>query len=149
MQPIRIIAFDPGEITGYVMYWFNYEGSSSFTADEKPWLEAVTHIHTYALQYDRIVGERYDQPGKRGSDITVQPAAQKCIGALEFVASQCNVTFGLQGRSDASKITDKTLKQLGWYTRTQDGHANAAARQLAYSMLVHHPVEYLALLESS
>ena len=151
-QPaISIIAFDPGEITGYCFFARSRDSTEKdmFQWYEKPWLDAVHHIATYARNMQRIVGERFDQPGKRGSVLTAQPAALMCIGAVQYVATQCNVTFELQGRSDASKITDKVLKQLGWYVKTQDDHANAAARQLAYAMLVHHPVEYIAMLESS
>jgi hypothetical protein len=94
-----------------------------------------------------VVAERWDSPG-RNQPMTAQVDAIETNGAARWIASQYNATFGLQPRAEAKKVmTDATLRRLGWYVRTKDGHANDAARQLGLALLRHFPVEYMRLLE--
>lgn len=94
-----------------------------------------------------IVAERYDVGG-HSRPMTAQVDAIETNGAARWISSQYNATFGLQPRSEAKKVMpDATLRRLGWYKRTKDGHANDAARQLGLALLQHFPVEYMNLLE--
>ena len=79
---------------------------------------------------------------------TPQYEALYTIGALRYVASQCNATFEIQNRSEARRVgPDETLKKLGWYTKTKDGHANDSTRHVILTLTRHHPVELAALLD--
>ena len=94
-----------------------------------------------------VACERWDSAG-RNRPMTPQVDAIETNGAARWIASQCNATFGLQSRSEAKKtMSDATLRKLGWFKRTKDGHANDAARHLGLMLLKHFPVEYLRLLE--
>lgn len=139
-----IIAYDPGEWTGIVVLGY----SLGLITHELPWLAAVSHIHKYASGINaRISGERFDMQGRADRPRTAQTAALRASGAVEYTATLCNATFEQHSRADCKRITDKMLKSLGWYTKTKDGHINDAARVLCQTLLVHHPVEYLRLLE--
>lgn len=141
LPDVVIIAFDPGKIAGVAVY---RAAIPHLVAGEMPWLEAVCYIeNVLRVDGNRVVGERWDTVGKRG--VSPQPDAQEMIGAVRYVTSQCNVTFELQSRSDAKKITNAELRKLGWYRQTKDGHSNDACRHLGHYMRTHYPVEWIAL----
>lgn len=139
---MKITAVDPGEWCG-VAYWvdgaFGSEETSPYNAVE------IVERHMRLIPNLLVVCERYDTASKR--PMTQQLEALYTIGALRHVTTRRNATFRLQNRADAKKVTDATLRKLGWYRRTKDGHANDAARHICQALLVHDPVSYLALLD--
>lgn len=86
--------------------------------------------------------------GRSTRPMTAQLAAIETNGAARWIASQYEATFGLQPRAEAKKVmTDATLRNLGWYRKTKDGHANDAARHIGLALLRHFPVEYMRLIQ--
>jgi hypothetical protein len=141
---------DPGDVFGVALYSVD-DQDETLDLFELPPMDALKFIHTaldIATQYhiDGVIlaVERYT-PDQRV--MTPQYEAMYGIGALRYIATLCNATFALQSRSEAKKTTDKQLKELGWYVKTKDGHANDAARHVAHAMLVHYPVEWIRRLE--
>jgi len=94
-----------------------------------------------------VVAERWDNIGRSTRPMTTQLAAIETNGAARWISSQYDATFGLQPRGEAKKVmTDATLRRLGWYKKTKDGHANDAARHIGFALLQHFPVEYMQLI---
>jgi len=150
----HVIALDTGLMTGICAITVMTAGSgvvANHSSGEREWILAVAYAERWARSHDRrnivsLCWERYDQPpGKRV--LTAQPEALKANGALEYVATQCNVTFRQQSRGDAKKVvTDAVLRKLGWYQKTKDGHANDASRQAGFFLHQNHPELWLRLL---
>jgi hypothetical protein len=155
----HVIALDTGLVTGVCAitiatapYITTDSGIAvSHTASERSWLQAVAYAERWARAGDEhstvsLCWERYDNPPGRRI-LTAQPEAQKANGALEYVATQCGVTFRQQSRVDAKKVvTDKVLRQLGWFKSTKDGHANDASRQAGFFLHQNHPELWMKLL---
>ena len=140
---ITIIDVDPGNVCGIAIlepdFTFNSNELSPMMTTRV--VERVINERTRCL----IACERYDINGKKV--LTQQLEALYTIGALRHIAAQYDVTFLLQNRSDAKKVTDYTLKNFGWYKKTKDGHANDAARHVCQTLLTHYPARYLELLD--
>lgn len=121
---MRIIAVDPGNMTGVAM---------ADLPDGKPesWEigDAMTAVNFVKhKQADLIVVEDFrPRPGIR----TWQPDALHIIGALRFVAWETNTELVLQQPSDAKRFsTNDKLDRIKWYHPTEGGHANDAMRHL-------------------
>jgi len=154
-RTFTIIALDTGNITGICALTLGLgltETSPQVTHSiaERPWLEAVSYAERWVRESTNVTlcWERYDNtPGRRV--LTAQPAAQMANGALEYVATQCGITFRQQSRGDAKKVvTDAVLRKLKWYHKTKDGHANDASRQAGFFLHQFHPELWLRLLEN-
>jgi len=140
-KPYGIIAVDPGAMCGgAVLHW---------ATDVYPWelspLDTGRRVNTM-LQGSgdtiwHVVSERFvPQAGVR----TPQLDAIEVNGMLRWIASQYNVTFELQSRSEAKKImTDQLLRKLDVYTKTKDGHANDATRHAFLRLHNLFPVLYV------
>jgi hypothetical protein len=139
---MRIISVDPGEWCG-VGFWID----GAFDSLEMSPFQAIETIerHGKLNAVDLVVGERYDPSAKKV--LTQQLEAMYTLGALRYVTTRCKITFALQDRASAKKVTDATLRKLGWFRRTKDGHANDAARHICHALLTHDPERYLELLD--
>jgi len=155
----HVIALDTGLVSGVCAitvatapYITTTSGIAvSHSSSERSWIHAVAYAERWARSADQysnvsMCWERYDQtPGRRV--LTPQPEAIKANGALEYISTQCGVTFRQQSRADAKKVvTDKVLRQLGWYKSTKDGHANDASRQAGFFLHQNHPELWMKLL---
>jgi len=138
------IAIDGGAMCGLAVYaakFASYEYPPSMTLkllDEFLGLRRFNWI---------VAAERYDVSGK-GRPMSAQVDALETNGAARWISAQWNATFSLQGRAEAKRImTNTTLRKIGWFKQTKDGHANDAARHLGFSVLTHFPEAYIQLLE--
>jgi len=151
-DPFHVVALDTGLMTGVCIVTISSVAGVTHSSNEMSWLNAVAYAERWAKEGAgngsvSLCWERFDTPpGKRV--LTAQPDAQKANGALEYVATQCGVTFRQQSRGDAKKVgSDAVLRRLGWYIKTKDGHANDASRQAAYFLHQHHPELWLNMLD--
>jgi hypothetical protein len=150
MSTSHVIAFDAGLITGVCALTISEIVTHS--SSEMEWVYAVAYAERWAREgigngSVSLCWERYDQPPGRRV-LTAQPEALKTNGALEYVATQCEVTFRQQSRGEAKKVvTDDVLRRLGWFIRTKDGHANDASRQAGFFLHQHHPELWLRMLD--
>jgi hypothetical protein len=122
-----------------------------FTSSElspRDTLRLLTEFLTTLNWHWYVVAERWDTAGRSNRPMTAQLAAIETNGAARWITSQYDATFGLQPRGEAKKVmTDATLRRLGWFKKTKDGHANDAARHVGLALLQHFPVEYMRLIE--
>jgi len=153
MAEFHVVGLDTGRMSGVAAVTITPVGISH-SASEYPWIPAVAYAERWAKEgaqqrpgYVSLCWERYDNmPGRRV--LSAQPEAQMANGALEYVATQCGVTFQQQSRVDAKKVvTDAVLRRLGWYKKTKDGHANDASRQVGLFLHVRHPELWLQLTD--
>ena len=120
-----VIAVDPGKMCG--LFAANLAGEV-IQQQELPPYETVDAVRTmlYVTGIE-VVSERFvitPQTHKH----TRQYDAIETIGALRYVCTQRGQRFTLQSRDAKDRVTDKTLKELGWYKRTPDNHVNDAAK---------------------
>jgi hypothetical protein len=135
----NIIAIDPGKVTGVAVVC----ASGGFASLELPADDALDLVWKLAniWVFVDIVSERYTVTQRT---MTPQTDALEMNGALRFIARRIERPFKLQGRSEVKKaISDAVLRDVEWFVRTKDGHANDAARQLGFHVLQSDPVEWL------
>lgn len=135
----NIIAVDPGKVAGIAVVC----ASGGFVSFELPASEALEFVWrlTNLWVFVDLVSERYTMTKKT---MTPQTDALEMNGALRFIANRLERSFTLQGRSEVKKaMSDVVLRDVDWFVRTKDGHANDAARHLGFRILQSHPVEWL------
>ena len=139
-----LIAVDPGKLCGY----FRLNLVASYHAEYDPFqcVYSVQQIINHAVNDEvHVVAERFTFTSTK---MTRQYDALEVIGALRYVSHRPGVKFTLQSRADKERVSNATLRQIGWYTSTKDGHANDAARHaLVYLTrnFPEHPVVRQAL----
>jgi hypothetical protein len=131
-----IIAVDPGKMCGLIVA--NERGEIIQHAELTPFetVSAVSSM-TYGTPV-RVVTERFvitPQTHKH----TRQYDAIETIGALRYVCMRQDVPFEIQSRDAKNRVGDQTLRILGWFMRTPDGHANDAAKHCFAAFMRHHP----------
>lgn len=152
-ETFHIAAMDPGLVAGVGVITvalgpsFKNGFSVGASSSEMPWIDAVRYLERWGAEGARICTERYDITSGRGP-MTAQPDALKANGALEYVCTLRAVTFRLHPRAEVKKVvTDKVLRDLGWYKKTKDGHANDALRVAGFELLRFRPELWLLLTE--
>lgn len=134
-----IIAIDPGKVAGIAVV----SAAGGFVSFELPAKKALTFVYEFmgVLGETELVSERYTVTQRT---MTPQTDALEMNGALRFIAQLRGEQFVLQGRSEVKKaISDSVLRDIDWFVRTKDGHANDAARQLGFRVLQSYTVEWL------
>lgn len=118
---MKIVAVDPGNVTGIALYEDGAVEAWEVTSTEAP-------DEVAAIDSDVIVCESFTpRPGAK----SWQPEALYTIGALRYIAQVERAEFVLQTPANAKAFsTNEKLKALGWYTPTKGGHANDALRHL-------------------
>ena len=135
---MRVLAVDPGLMTG-LAFWARYDdGTEGMNAYELPWFEAMDEITTIIWDANSrgkpltgVVSERFDISGntyKKGKKDLYEPLHG--IGVVKWACYRANVPFTLQAPGDAMKlVSNDVLKTLGWYTRGKE-HGRDATRHL-------------------
>jgi hypothetical protein len=147
-EVLHVVALDTGAMTGVSVITWTRDHDIVHSANEFPWIDAVRYAARWSEECDMFMCcERYDQaPGKR--ILTPQPEALMAIGALTYLATQCNATLRQQPRAEAKRVvTDSVLRKLGWYKKTKDGHANDASRQAGFFLHQNFPALWLELTD--
>jgi len=129
---VIVLAFDPGKMTGYVV-WNDVDGIKlSGQCDQRDFrFWAETFIETYAVWDLHVVGEEY-----RISMETVRKAKDAhwpldVIGAVRHFCEKQGLELEQQSASKAKSFaTDAKLRKLEWYESTPGGHRNDAVRHL-------------------
>lgn len=138
-QTINLIAVDPGKIAGVAVICAS-GGFASLELPAKQALELVWRLANLWVFVD-IITERYTMTQKT---MTPQTDALEMNGALRFIANRMDRPFTQQGRSEVKKaMSDQVLRDVDWFVRTKDGHANDAARHLGFRVLQSYTVEWL------
>ncbi len=142
----KIIAIDPGKVSGFATY--DVITMNSFNVVEHhPPMAVVGGVETILQEttdHWLVSVERYDINNRTPSN---QRDALNIIGALTYLEYKyVNITLRLQNRAERMKITDTMLKSLGWYKSTKGGHGNDAARHLLVAIRNTYPEHYLTLL---
>jgi len=142
MSSPRIIAIDPGAVTGWAEF---REGRPLRTLEiagrHSVYEEFIwgTEESWYIRGDTEVVCEDYIISA-RTVKVTPQKDPLYIIGWLEGECHRCNIPFTLQTPSQAKSFaTDDKLKYLGWYTPTKDGHANDASRHLLTYLVNKYP----------
>jgi hypothetical protein len=124
---IRVVAVDPGKITGVAVGVFGTE--RHVEAHELAPMDAVGMVDGLLSQGVAAVAcESFTpRPGAR----TWQPDALDVIGALRWVCHVHNTRLLQQSPADAKSFsTNEKLARLGWRRPTKGGHADDALRHL-------------------
>lgn len=122
-----IIAVDPGKMCGLIVV-NEVDGRTVLHAELSPY-ETVETVWSmlHGTQPLTVVSERFvitPQTHKH----TRQYDAIETIGALRYVCRRTDTDFELQSREVKDRVKNETLKLLGWWKPTLDGHANDAAK---------------------
>lgn len=149
-----LVGVDPGKVTGIAVWWdpFVYDNSEKGSDIETAEVESSTFVIPVirrilradeGLQRPFAIGiERYIQNGKK----THQPAASEVTGAVKSLCEELLVRCVYQSPSPAKRAgSTKILKNLGWWTPTPDGHANAALGNMLLLMATVTPQRYAEL----
>lgn len=135
------IAVDPGETCG--LFIVSNEGKIC-GAMEAPPFETVTRVENLLRDMTgcTIVSERFDLV-RQSIAVTRQVAALETIGALRFIAQKFRARFLLSGRANKARVGNDTLRHVGWYNVTRDGHVNDAARHCLIIFAKENPTSDL------
>ena len=133
---MRALAVDPGGVTGVALYGGEDGGFASYelgTKGDPDYETTVWHLNPLiAQEWDALVCEGFVIRGNTHKlDSGAFSHTTDLIGACRLLAWENGVTFVRQTPAQAKSFaTDDKLRRLGWYNRTEGGHANDAARHL-------------------
>lgn len=118
-----IFGIDPGETCG--LFEFNYETGNLYH-DELPPFDLATQLDTVVdTERVRAIGlERYTQ---QSTKLTPQHDALMVIGVVQYIARREGWHVVMQSRADKARVSNDTLRLIGWYSRIRT-HSNDAAR---------------------
>lgn len=136
-----IISVDPGLVTGMDLYTAGHRETLEVPHAEvgsalRRWNAALSGVHE---RIDMAV-ERYTMtPGIKSP----QPHALMIMGVCEDHARHNSWTLSYYTPGMSKKLcTNDTLRRLGWWTPTKDGHANDARRITLAHISVKFPEEF-------
>jgi hypothetical protein len=90
-----------------------------------------------------VAVERYRQTGRK----THQPHAYEVIGAVKALCDELTVRCVYQSPSPTQKTgRPELLRQLGWFVKSKDGHANAATGNVLHCLATFYPETYAELV---
>lgn len=146
-----LVGVDPGKVTGIAVWWdpFVYDNSEKLSDVDTAEVESSTFVVPVIRRIldDRrpfaIGVERYIQNPKKSH----QPAASEVTGAVKSLCEELLVRCVYQSPGPAKRAgSTATLKKLGWWTPTPDGHANAALGNMLLLMATVTPQRYAELI---
>lgn len=143
------IAVDPGGYSG-VARWDSESDDVPLTFEVTAnrtgfCVKELLEGESGALARVHVTCEKYTI--KQSGVMTNQPDALMISGVVEFLCDWYGVPLTWQTPGDAkSLVSDKTLRDLGWYVRTKDGHANDAMRHILRLVATKEPVRYAELV---
>lgn len=145
-----MMGIDPGNTTGIAMYSEDkFDSFELHALDTMPfikgWLEGLRDagvdphdIHFYVERF--VIGA--DTHKK-----TAQPAALELCHQIQALAALNGAWYRPYGASITKQYEDKTLRRIGAYKPTRDGHANDATRVLLCGLLMDAPTTLWRLLQ--
>lgn len=143
-----IVGVDPGKITGLVV-WRSFVATGSHVDRQEVPADEVTKTLRRMLRFERptlIACERFTR-GTGTQPQSAQPDADRVIGMVRSLADELVVRCVYQSPGPAKRVApDRVLRQLGWYIRTLDGHANDACRQVLLALATFRPEVFARLL---
>lgn len=148
-----IIAVDPGNVSGMDFYMKRPDGRINRFSHENPGLfEVVDQLRAWRIAIAgwqapvHIAVEKYTMTSGSGPK-TAQPLALMIMGAVEVVAADLGWTHHYFTSGECKGRADNaTLKRLGWWEPTKDGHINDA-RRVTLSCMAHvFPEEFASLM---
>lgn len=146
-----LVGIDPGKVTGIAVWWDPFVYDSEFKKSCVDTAEVENSTSVVAVLRRMLDGdppfavavERYIANTRK----THQPAAGEVTGAVRSLCEQLSVRCVYQSPGFAKRIgTTSRLKQLGWWTPTPDGHANAALGHVLLLMASFMPQRYAELI---
>ncbi len=145
---LLIIGVDPGKVTGLVAWRSFVSTGPSIDRQEVP-ADDVARTLRLMLRSERptlIACERFTR-GTGTRPQSAQPDADRVTGAVRSLADELVVRCVYQSAGPARRVApDRVLRQLGWYMRTLDGHANDACRQVVLALATFRPEVFAQLL---
>ena len=129
---MRVLAVDPGGVTGLALY---DSDTPVFESWEQEDFDHIVDTLDNLVSHKREVVAVCEGFVIRGNTHKLDSGAfshtTDLIGACRLLAWENGVTFVRQTPAQAKSFaTDDKLRRLGWYNRTEGGHANDAARHL-------------------
>src|SRR5208283_2627726 len=122
---MRILAVDPGKMTGLAETFVTYTRSLDLTSGalqlkrwELPYLEALDAAADIILEdgVDTVVCENYIVGMGTVRKAQGENWSLRSIGALEWMCHNANTKFVLQKPADAKAFsTDEKLHEIGWW----------------------------------
>jgi hypothetical protein len=127
---VRILAVDPGKITGYaqISTEWPFESTQLPMLDFLGWAEYVISEPDgpEVVVCESFIVNAQTLRKTRGENWSLEQ-----IGVLRWFCHKAEVPFTLQSAASAKGfVDDDRLKHVGWYHGTTGGHANDAARHL-------------------
>lgn len=127
---MKILAVDPGDMTGLALGWFGNGKVIFFRSWEAGTLDALQEVEefTKGMGDKLVVIERWTpQPGVK----SFQPSALESIGATRYLTWRTRTALVLQTATDAKKFsTNEKLARMGWRNPSPGNHRDDAARHL-------------------
>jgi hypothetical protein len=129
---VILVTCDPGKKTGWAA--LDTSNMASYTSGEMPFMDFLTWTWGWLPQMHdaHIACERFVITGgtvrKSRGDLNW---SIESVGVLRFMGAVLNVGFELQNAADAMKFCDdQRLRDVGWWFKGGDGHANDAGRHM-------------------
>lgn len=145
-----LVGVDPGNVTGIAVWWDprvyvppDARGPLDTAEVEAAAVPAVLRRMLDGERPTLIAVERYKQNARK----THQPEAYHVTGVVRSLCEDLMVRCVYQSPSPAQKIGSvQRLKQLGWYVKSKDGHANAASGHVLLAMATYWSETYANLI---
>lgn len=129
MSTDRVLAIDPGKVTGLALY---FPGEPVQASQAEDWWQTARSINTLCPNVDVVVIESFVvRANTHKLDAGSFAHTTDMIGAVRYMAALHDCDFVKQTPGQAKSFADDAkLKKLGWYNPTEGGHANDASRHL-------------------
>ena len=145
-----LVGVDPGNVTGIAVWWdprvYEPPDARGTLVTAEVGAATVPRVLRRMLDGQRpalIAIERYKQNARK----THQPEAYHVTGAVRSFCEDMMVRCVYQSPSPAQRIgTHRRLKQLGFYVKSKDNHANAATGHMLLLMATYWPETYANLI---
>lgn len=144
-----IVGIDTGLQTG-MAYW-DTKIMEKPNAIEVPYVETGETLFKWLYGVNaradvNVVCERYTMISGGGPK-TAQPEALMGMGMVEYVCRYLRMPLTWQFPVDAKRLApDSLLREIGWYVKTKDGHANDGQRHLLKWYADHYPRDFAELV---
>lgn len=136
-RPVRILALDPGEMSGLASYTAGGSyAETEHTAFMLPFGEDWSYLAAHVWSYDMLVCEDFNLGSLTGKSTAGAKLTLQTIGVARYLAKEAGVPIRFQQPADAHGFDERweKLKKLGWYTPGPD-HARSASRHLLLALI--------------
>lgn len=124
---VRVLAVDPGKMTGYVIYQDGKRTEGEAPAEE---FVKIAEKLIETKEIDSVVCERFIISSQTGK-LSQAAWSLEQIGVLKYLCEKHGAPFTLQNAADAKLFaSEDRLKTLKWSKPKGAGHARDAQRHL-------------------